>query len=173
MLSMCVMIFALNIMYLLSWMTVVTIYIIWMNWNPKLSARSARSRQDSQWRWSLLPRSKWLPNRHRCHRQHYWTWVWRWRAWWRRWILNKRYWSPNGQFCRYVSGNSCWPFDGPVTFGELCFQKLGVSLSAWTSAERKTYAAQPDTCRWSTQGCLLWSALYGVCHWRRDKGVQL
>ena len=32
---------------------------------------------------------------------------------------------------------------------------LGASLSAQTSAGRKKYAAQPKTCKWSIQGCLL------------------
>ena len=45
----CVMIFVLNIMYLFSRMTVITIYIIRTNWNPALSARMVRSRWDSQW----------------------------------------------------------------------------------------------------------------------------
>ena len=32
---------------------------------------------------------------------------------------------------------------------------LGASLLAQTSAGRKTYVAQPKTCKWSIQGCLL------------------
>ena len=41
---------------------------------------------------------------------------------------------------------------------------LGVSLLAQMSTGRKPYAAQPKTRKWSIQGCLLWSTLYGVCH---------
>ena len=54
---------------------VVSVYVIQTNRDPLLSAGMVGGRQDSQWWWMLLPRSRWLPNGCWGHRQHYWMWV--------------------------------------------------------------------------------------------------
>ena len=68
-----VVIFALNMVYLVRQMTIVTVYVSGSDWYMVLAARAVQSSRDSWQSRVLLSRSRRLPDWCRYRQGHYWT----------------------------------------------------------------------------------------------------